>query len=235
MRVHSRLVAIFGLVLLIGVQASAVPTTLQSVLDTPHCDVLAVPLNVDEIGNGSFLNVPGPSAPFPAGEQIQSGALGSTGVPAGTNCNTGSIDSPFIPNQMVQITNLTGVDYLDLWYVANPETNVSNLDGAINGYPAFKIDSVGVNKPLFFESILADGIFQSGETWRFVIQDFANAASPAQSPHWFGAIGVNSVPNPFAPDGSSGSIIGIAAPEPGTAGLLVMGLLALARRGRRSA
>src|SRR6185503_3997385 len=115
---------------------------------------------------------------------------GSTGNPPGITCNTGTIDSPFIPNQKVSITNLNPYAFTDLWYVADPQTNASNLDGAVNGFPAFKIDQVGVNKPLISESIITDGIFDPGETWVFLIQDFANNTLPASLPSAFASIGV---------------------------------------------
>src|SRR6185503_13401229 len=103
------------------------------------------------------------------GELIASAALGSS--PNFSPCPSG-IDSPFVPNQRVSITNLNNVAYNDVWYVGDPETNVSNYDGIVNNFPAFHIDNVGVNQPLISESLVADLIFDVGETWVFVIQDF---------------------------------------------------------------
>jgi len=227
MTFSSRFAALTGLVLLVALPAAAIPTSVVAV-DTPHCDTLAVPTNVDELGTGGL---------FPAGEQIASGFVNPVapnfiaGVgPAGVNCTTGTIDSPFFGNVAITITNLNATDFVAVWYVANAQTNVSNLDGAVNGFPAFRIDQVGVNKPLISESLIADGIFNAGETWVVLLQDFTNNAGFGGNR--FDAPGV---PSAGIGDGSSGSIIAIAAPEPGTAGLVLMGLLGLAQYRRRSA
>jgi len=216
MRSSSRLALLIGLALVFSVRANAVPTVVSS-SDNAFCDVLSIPANVDELGN-----VP----PFPVGEQISSAALGSTG--AGSPCPSG-VDAPLVPNQKVSITNLNSTDYVDLWYVADPETNASNNDGAAGTgpvlFPAFHIDNVGLNKPLLSESIIADNVFQVGETWVFVIQDFVS--NIGGSPAAFTTIDVG-VPGSL---GSTGSIIGVAAPEPSTGLLVIAGLLAL--RGRR--
>lgn len=218
----SRFVALLGLVLLVGVRASAIPTAVVTV-DTAHCDPLIVPVLVDELGTGGL---------FPAGEQISSVSLGPIAAvgPAGVNCTTGTIDSPFMANRRVSITNLNAVDFVGVWYVANAQTNVSNLDGSVNGFPAFRIDQVGVNKPLISESLIADGIFNAGETWVFLVQDYANNNAQPE-----GAFAAPGVPSLGIGDASSGSIIALVAPEPGTAGLLIVGLLGLARFARKSA
>jgi len=224
----SRFVALLGLVLLVGVRASAIPTVVVSG-DTAHCDPLSVPALVDELGTGGL---------FPPGEQIAAGFANPTppnfiaGVgPAGFNCTTGTIDSPFQGNVGLAITNLNPVDFSEVWYVANTPngTNISNLDGTVNGFQAFRIDKVGVNKPLISESLFADGIFNSGETWVFVLQDWTNNQLLNAA-----ALGTPGVPGILG-DLSSGSIIAIVAPEPGTAGLLIVGLLGLARFARKSA
>jgi hypothetical protein len=222
----SRFSALVGLVLLAGYQAAAIPAATVGV-DTAHCDTLSVPALTDELGTGGL---------FPAGEQIVAGFVNPTPPnfiaatgPAGVNCTTGTIDSPFMGNVGVTITNLNPVDFQDVWYVANAQTNISNLDGSVNGFAAFHIDKVGVNKPLISESLFNDGIFNAGETWVFLLQDFTNNAG-------FGAnrFDAPGVPSLGIGDGSSGSIIAIVAPEPGTAGLLIVGLLGLGFR-RKSA
>lgn len=91
---------------------------------------------------------------------------------------------------------------------------------------AFKIDSVGGNTPLVFESIAVDGIFAPGETWIFVIDDYVNTGGLAAS--LFGSFGVGN--SSAGGPSSSGSIIAVRVPEPGTLVLLLVGATILAFR-----
>ena len=125
---------------------------------------------------------------------------------------------------------MTGKEWVQLFYVADPETSLTNWDEWVGqvGDPipeeAFLIDNLGLNKPLVFESITANNIFEVGETWEFVIQNYANALGVV--PHAFGTLGIASF---SAGDlDSSGSII---TPEPAT--LVLLGLGGLAFRKRR--
>ena len=151
-------------------------------------------------------------------------------------------------NVQVRITNLTNRDFPDVYYVGDVHddgsfetmfTNVDELVGDITppgNTPApglaFKIDAQGKNTPLVYESIAPDEVFQAGETWEFVIQEYWNMF--ALSPACLGSVGT-------APYGaiaqasmcdtvSSGSII---TPEPMTLSLLAAGGLALLRRKRK--
>ena len=60
---------------------------------------------------------------------------------------------------------------MPLWYVADPETTITNFDGLIGNVglfdaeEAFRIDSVGINRPLVFESLVYNDLFEPGETW----------------------------------------------------------------------
>ena len=108
------------------------------------------------------------------------------------------------------------------------ETLFSNIDGFVNGADAFRIDAVGANTPLIFESGVADGIWSAGEIWHFVIQDYTNIFGDPPS-----AFTSPGVPSPAGAGGSSGSIIAVT-PEPSTALLLLPGLAALAWRRRRA-
>ncbi len=195
--------------LCVGAASPAVAFMVPTVfVETPPCDPLAGPPVSDELG---FPGV------FPVGEHISAtDTMWNEPVCLPT-------DIPTMMEAMVSMTNLNPVAFYDVWYVADPETGLTNVDGTVNGMPAFRIDSVGVNTPLLFESLAFNGIFEPGETWGFVIQDYTNALGlPASA---FASLGVPSVGDPS----SSGSIIvrpeGI--PEPGAVLLIGGGLAGL--------
>lgn len=184
--------------------ALAIPTQSQW-LDVGNQDPLWTPLWVHELG----VN-PSGSALFPPNEMIASYDYNTEiqYTPCAQN-----YDNPSIPNPVVGITNLTNIAWTSLWYVADLSTSIANDDGWINLGLAFEIDSVGLNKPLIMESMIVDGIFQPGETWEFVIQDYVDTSGNNLPPSAFGSVGVPSA----LPTGgqdllSSGSIIAIPAP-----------------------
>jgi hypothetical protein len=198
--------------------AFAVPLIVDHA-DVPNCDPLFVPQLVDEIGL--------PAGGFPPGELLASTDIGP-GPPVCLPSNdTGAIDP------IVSITNLNAVSFTEVWYVADPDTSISNFDGFVvplggTFLEAFRIDTVGINTPLLFESLVADGVWSPGETWDFVIQDYANAAGLL--PSALGSIGLGS-----PPPSSSGSIIAIPVliPIPAAAWLFggaLAGLGVLRRR-----
>ncbi|MBI9020711.1 MAG: PEP-CTERM sorting domain-containing protein [Verrucomicrobia bacterium] len=122
-------------------------------------------------------------------------------------------------NFQIQIQNLTGQDWAAVYYVADPETMLTNVDELLGevGFStglAFKIDSVGFNTPLVSESMIVDNIFQAGEIWEFVIQDYSN--SLGGPPEALDSIGIAGASTGWTP--STGSIV--AVPEPSTIGLL---------------
>ena len=116
--------AILSTLLLVGLTfattALAVPVSVTS-SNSNRCDVLSVPEELHELGLGA-----GSGGPFPAQEEI-SASGGGTGL---TPCKPSDADP--VPSGIL-ITNLTGVDWTEVWYVADPETSFSNFDGLVNG------------------------------------------------------------------------------------------------------
>ena len=144
-------------------------------------------------------------------------------------------DSPTIPNALVQITNLTGRFLEDLYYVADEGTTFSNIDGGAFGAgsptvrtPAFRIDELGMNQNLVFESMTFDGILEPGETWQFIVQDYGNAAGLA--PDAFFSVGLAGDSPNFGIVDSSASIVSTNIPAPASAVLGLMGLSLLRRK-----
>jgi hypothetical protein len=211
----ARRAALVGAALWIALPAGAVSTLVTSA-DAPGCDVLAIPTTpVDELGT---------APPFPVGERI--GAVAAT--TATTACSSLTTDNPLIANALVSITNLNAIAFSDVWYVADYDTALTNADGLVLTALAFKIDAAGANTPLVSEvggSIA--GVFEPGETWSFIIQDYTNTLG-------LSAALISSVGLPSAGLGSSGSIVAVPVPEPTTAALVGLGLIGLARARRRT-
>jgi len=152
-----------------------------------------------------------------------------------TSCFDGH-DDPNIPNILVEITNMTQMHWWDLHYVADPETTITNFDGWIGNAgmsdleEAFRIDyrrTGTINGPLVFESIAANEIFEVGETWLFIIQDFGNTLGG--SPSDFSSLGIAGMSGGLP---STGSIIARQwIPSPGVLSLLaVAGFIGNRRR-----
>jgi hypothetical protein len=144
-------------------------------------------------------------------------------------------DSPTIPNALVVITNLTGRYLQDLYYVADEGTTFSNIDGGAFGAgsptvrtPAFRIDELGANKNLIFESMTFDGILEPGETWQFIVQDYGNPSGLSADALFSVGLAGDS-PN-FGVVDSSASIVTTQVPAPASAVLGLAGLSLLRRK-----
>jgi hypothetical protein len=208
---------LFAVTIALGLSTSttlAVPVQVTHQDDPLCCDFLFVPADVDELGVVSF----------PVDELIL-----ATDIPTPViACPSHGIG---VASTQVSITNLTNRSFSELWYVADPETTITNRDGFVNGQSAFKIDAAGINQSLVLESINANGIFEPGEVWDFIIDSYSNTLNlPASALHSIGLVGIFSGGDSM----SSGSIIAMPVPEPaGLALLLSSGVVAVVRRGRK--
>jgi len=202
-----------GVALALAVPAAAFPVDLD-VENTPEQDFLWAPNRAEELGIA-----------FPPDENIQAYDTPTND----TACNDPPGDDPAITNALVIMTNMTTRNFTDVWYVADAAwTTITNLDGKINMGMAFKIDTVGVNRPLVFEDMIPDDIFQAGETWHFILQDYQNVQGLAPSAFFsMGLVGAGSDGDPT----SSGSIVAI--PEPASMAVLALGGLGVLLKRRR--
>lgn len=194
-------------------------------LDGPLCDNHGPQFAIEELGNMPL---------FPTNEWIDSSSTFTQQVACPMT------DNPAIPNALIVMTNMTTTTWQDLYYVADPETTFSNVDGRAESFAAagiftdaMRIDAVGVNRNLISESIIADGLFQPGETWRFIVQDYANLlGAPAGSFTSLDFAGASAGPGVPGIVPSSGSIVQMVVPSPATVSLAGVGVVAALRRRR---
>ncbi|MCS5638564.1 MAG: PEP-CTERM sorting domain-containing protein [Myxococcota bacterium] len=195
----------------------------------PNCDPLG--LATSAAGTATPIDELGTSAPFHLADE---GITASASQTADFACPS-SASAASGTQVLLSITNSTNRTFSDLWYVADPETSITNVDGDINFNPAFKIDgtvTVNLNNPLISESIFTDELFSPGETWKFIIDGYFNAVSaPASELGSIGAGSGSAEPGLTIPL-SSGSIVALV-PEPSTALLMGLGLAGLTLTGRQ--
>lgn len=145
---------------------------------------------------------------------------------------------------VVQIRNVSGQAWRDLFFVVDNGASVGNYDGELDDLAlapnvfsqAFKIDGTvtvtGMNDNLLFESGPVDEIFQPGEVWRFAVSNFNNYAA-SNAPPIFTSPGRFSGSSPLGTFGSTASILATPVPEPSAGlALLVTSSFLLMRRRR---
>jgi hypothetical protein len=197
--------------------------------EDPRCDTIPTQTLSDELGRVPF---------FPLNEAIDVNV-----VPAQ---NTVCVPDDGIANDwIVQMTNISGVAWKNLFFVANQGMTIGNADGSmidLIGAPgvttdAFRIDgtvTLGLNNNLLGESINPDEIFQPGEIWRFNVSNFMGGAAGGVLPPMFTTPGKFAGSSPVTTTDTA-SILAIPVPEPTTVGALGMVTAAmLMRRPRRA-
>ena len=153
--------------------------------DAFQCDPLVVPDLVDELGT-AITN-------FPPDSRIDSEAIPVTLDP---NCGSGNDAGAHFE---IVIENRTDRTFDTLWTVADTgDSWIGNYDGYIEGAPAMRIDSEGTNAPLVYESMIADGLFEPGEVWRFRLYNWLGSPPYLCSPGLVGLNSVNVAPSTFS-------------------------------------
>jgi len=200
-------------------QAFAVLTEVTHADNSGACDTLVVPDVVHELGTLQ--------PDFPDDELISSFVIDTD-----FGDQACSLFSP-TSHILVRIKNESPFDFSDLWYVVDDGTSISNFDGVVDNpldpepdlNRTFKIDSVGINTPLIFEDITVNGIFESGETWHFIMDQYSGPGGLVDASK-FGSVGV---PSPIStatedPVTSTGSIIALRIEKGGTVGGVFIGI-----------
>jgi len=202
--------------------ASAVPVQ-GGYQEDPRCDTLPNQTLAHELGKVGF---------FPQNEAIDYQVAPAT--------FTVCVPDDGLPNDwIVQMVNLSGQSWTNLFFVADLGMKIGNADGTVQDIAnapgmfsdAFKIDAVGLNANLLNESINPNGIFEPGETWRFNVSNFSgpNGLNPPpiiQTPGKFAGSDPITIP-----PSNTASILATPVPEPTTVGAIAfMGVALLMRR-----
>jgi hypothetical protein len=234
-RLHKRLLAAAASVAL-GLFAAA--RTSQAVPingdyhEDPRCDVIPNQLLSHELGRLGF---------FPANESFEVNFQPST--------FTVCVPDDGVANDWnVQIRNLSGIPWMNLFFVVDLGATLGNADGTVQdvaGAPGVFTDSMkidgtvtaGINNNLFFENMTVNEIFEPGEIWRFNVSNFINyPPGGAPQPPIFVTPGRFAGSMPLGASQGNASILAVPVPEPTVAAAIVLGgvALMLKRPSRRS-
>jgi hypothetical protein len=191
-------------------------------IDDSRCDPVPNIFLPDELGHAAF---------FPLNESINTHV-----IPFAT---TVCVPNDGIANDWsVAITNVSGIPWQDVHFVANPGYTIGNSDGMVVNFAnpavltdAFRVDASGANNSLA-ESFAADGVFAPGETWRFLVSNFidpsgGNLPPSMISPGLFAGTGPSTV--------DSASILAVPIPEPASLGVMAVAGAGVLTRRRRTA
>jgi hypothetical protein len=206
--------------------SNAVPV-LGRYVDDPRCDTLPITTLTHELG---LIN------PFPLNEALE--------INFQPTQNTVCVPQDGLANDWnVQIRNLSGIAWTDVHMVVDLGAQLGNSDGVIEDVAnapgiftdAMRIDSLGINNNLFFESGPVNNILDIGETWRFNVSNFNNNAALNQPPI-FVTPGKFAGSSPLGPgNNGNASILANPVPEPGVISVVLGGAAALLlRRPRRA-
>jgi hypothetical protein len=208
--------------------ASGVPVT-GVYLEDARCDALPNFTLNHELGNAAF---------FPINEGI---TVQVAPVPFTVCVQNDSIQNDWV----VDITNVSGIAWTDLYFVADLGMRIGNADGnmidVVNApgvvTDAFRIDGTvtgGINNNLMNEiGGVVNEIFEPGETWHFAVSNFQGPTNP---PPIMNTPGVFAGSDPIiVPPINTASILAIPVPEPTTIGAIgVLTTALLMRRPRRA-
>jgi hypothetical protein len=199
-------------------------------VEDPRCDVIPQQTLPHELGDAGF---------FPINEAFT--------VVVNPTTTVVCVPDDLIPNDWeVEIRNVSGLSWNNLFFVADPGMTVGNSDGsvfdAVNApaviTDAFRIDGTvtgGVNKNLISESINANEIFEPGELWTFYVTNFANSIGTAPPPT-FQTPGVFAGSSPVGSSNTASILATPVIPEPKTVvSLIGLGAGLLMRRRHRYA
>lgn len=206
--------------------ARAVPVSGQFV-DDSRCDTLPTIDLTHELGD---VNT------FPINE-----AIGVVTQPASfTVCVP---DDGLANDWLVEIRNLSGIPWVDLFFVVDFGASLGNADGYIVDVlnaptptaDAMRIDgtvTLGGNANLISESMGINEIFEPGEVWVFNVSNFNNNASVNDPPILLSP-GVFAGSSPLGQFPGNSSILANPIPEPGALALTACGAATLLLHRRR--